>query len=203
MDPHHHSRLLAYGHGDTTAIAIATVCDDHRTDLPPIPRQVCPMAVRHTHLLHPASHEVVGQRQSPVVPRATGLAQATGIDQEEPSRRTRHGRGGRLRHGDELAEQPQQPVVTGAQALAPRGLGDIRQAAQYRPRPEAAGRQRPQHIRQQTAQQIVWGGEDPDALERFSPGPARQGLAGKRGTTSVVQASSISESDGDVTRPWV
>jgi hypothetical protein len=127
------------------------------------------MAVRHTPLLHPASHEVVGQRQAPVVPRATGLAQATGIDQEEPSRRTRHGRGGRLRHGDELAEQPQQPVVTGAQALAPRGLGDIRQADQYRPRPEAAGRQRPQHIRQQTAQQIVWGREAPDALERFQP----------------------------------
>src|SRR5262245_20734636 len=52
------------------------------------------MAVRDTHLVHPAGQEVVGQMQPPVVPGATRLPEGTRVYQYEATRWTGPGSAG-------------------------------------------------------------------------------------------------------------
>ena len=97
-------------------------------------------AVRDTHLMQPAGHEVVGQMQPPVVAGPAGLAETAGIDEEEAPGRTGHGWRGHLGDSAQFTQEPQQPVVTGAQALAPGGLRDVGEPDQDRPGTQPARR---------------------------------------------------------------
>src|SRR5215510_8171852 len=101
------------------------------------------MAVRDAHLVHPAGQKVVGQMQPPVVPGTTRLTEGTRVYQDEAARWTGTRQRGGLWSSQQLPHQPEQPVVTGPQTLAPRGLGDVGKANQYCPRPQAACGQRP------------------------------------------------------------
>ena len=169
--------LRRLGRGHTAALAIAPVRDDHLAGLPPLACQVFPTPpVRDTYLGHPAGSEVVGERQPPGVACPPRVVETAGIDHQKAPGWLRH-RGRRRRgNGAQCAQEPQQPVVTGAQALAPGGLRDVGKADQYRPRPKAAGRQRSEHIRQQTAQQVVVGWRCPGRAGTLSaPEPARPG----------------------------
>src|SRR5215831_13009739 len=96
------------------------------------------MTVRDAHLVHPAAQEVVSQMQPPVVPGATRLTEGTRVYQYEAPR----GMGTRQRRGlwsrQQLTQQPEQPVVTGSQTLAPCSLENVCKANQHRPRPQAS-----------------------------------------------------------------
>src|SRR4029453_12413727 len=132
------------------------------------------MAVRDAHLVHPARQEVVSQMQPPVVPGATRLTEGTRVYQYEATRWT----GTRQRRGlwssQQLTQQPEQPVVTGPQTLAPRGLGDVCKANQSCPRPQASRGQWLQHVGQQPTQQVMGSREATDTLK----GLEHQGLLG-------------------------
>jgi hypothetical protein len=93
------------------------------------------MAVRDAHLVHPAGQKVVGQMQPPVVPGPTRLTEGTRVYQYEAARWTGTRQRGCLWRRQQLTQQPEQPVVTGPQTLAPRGLGEICKANQHRPHP--------------------------------------------------------------------
>jgi hypothetical protein len=120
MDPHDHVGLLLHGHRHTAAIAIAVVRHDHVASLPGVPIQAFPaVAIRDVDLRHPARSEVIGQMQSPVVPGPTRLVETAGVHEQEAPGWTGAGRHGRLRHSEERAQEPEQPGITAAQALAP------------------------------------------------------------------------------------
>src|SRR4030095_7490045 len=113
VDPHHDVRLLADRRRHPAAIAIATVRHNDLSGVPVIPLYVFPaMAVRDAYLVHPAGQEVVGQMQPPVVPGAPGLPEGTCVHKDEAARGTGTRQRGRLWSSHQLAQEPEQPVVT-------------------------------------------------------------------------------------------
>ena len=141
--------------------------------------------------------------QPPVVPGTTRLTEGTRVYQDEAARWTGTRQRGCLWSRQQLTQQPEQPGVTGPHTLAPRGLGDVCKAHQHRPRPQAARRQRPQHVGEQPAQQVVGVARPRTRWNAFSTRACSAQLVGKRGTTSVVQASPTKESGCGVTSPSV
>src|SRR5262249_32203307 len=126
VDPHYHVCLLAHRRGHTAAIAIATVRHNDLTSVPPIPLQVfSATAVRDADLVYPAGQEIVGQMQPPIVPGAPRLAEGDRGHQHEAARWARTRQHGCLWSSHQLAQEPEQPVVTGAQALTPGRLRDV------------------------------------------------------------------------------
>jgi hypothetical protein len=138
---------------------------------------VCsPPAVCALSLVPPAGQEIRSQRHPPVVSCPPGVPETAGLDPQEALVGPGQGGRPRLRRGAAFPEEPQPPGVPGAQALAPGRLRDVGKADQPRPRPQAAGREGPEDIREQTASQGVRGREAADTLERFGlPSPLGQG----------------------------
>src|SRR4030095_9091986 len=111
--------------------------------------------------------KVVGQMQPPIIPRPTWLAETAGIDEQDMPPWADTQRGGDLGRGDQLAQDPQQPRATRAEALTPRSFGNICDPHQHRPGTQPARREGSQDISQYTPQEVVWGRKASHPLKGF------------------------------------
>ena len=124
-----------------------------------------PATVGDLDLPQTACSEVVGQMQPPVIPRPTRLAETAGIDEQDTPPWTDAQRVGDLGRGDQLAQEPEQPRATRAEALTPCRFGNICDPHQHRPGPQPARREGPQDIGQYPPQEVVWGRNAAHALK--------------------------------------
>jgi hypothetical protein len=175
---HDYLRVLLYRPCPTPALALALIGPPHLPRLPWIAIEACAAgAVRPLDLAQPPREAIVGARPPPSVPWAARLAPATRLPQEEPAERARDGAEGRRRHREEGAEPPPQPIMAGAQTLAPGRRREVGAPEQDGPGPQGAYRQGPQDIGQHAAPESIGGRQSAPPLT----GLASTGLLGKGG----------------------
>jgi len=75
---------------------------------------------------------------APIIAGATAVLEAGGVDQEDAARLGEHEGSGRRRSGKEFSEQPEEPGIGFAEALAPGGVGDVGEAEEDSPGTESA-----------------------------------------------------------------